>query len=116
MRVADVAPDGSSHLITTGIAPITGGAGQWRVTLAPTAYQVPAGHRIRIVVSSSDFPHVLPAVQADGSSSVLEVQGLRQHLLTIDPGAGCRQHFRRPRPPCRTASSVPRRCGRSGAT
>ncbi len=88
VRVADVAPDGSSHLITTGIAPITGGAGQWRVTLAPTAYQVPAGHRIRIVVSSSDFPHVLPAVQADGSSSVLEVQGLRQHLLTIDPGAG----------------------------
>ncbi|KXP08416.1 CocE/NonD family hydrolase [Tsukamurella tyrosinosolvens] len=88
VRIVDVAPDGRSYLITTGLAPISGGAGQWRVSLAPTAYQVLAGHRIRVVISSSDFPHIVPALQEDGCSAVLEVQGLRQQMLTVDPDAG----------------------------
>jgi hypothetical protein len=60
-RLADVAPNGRSTLITLGWLPVSGG-GRERVTvpLRDTAYRVPAGHRLRLAVAAADFPRIWP--------------------------------------------------------
>ncbi|MCK1597574.1 CocE/NonD family hydrolase [Bradyrhizobium sp. 164] len=68
-----VAPDGSSQLITTGwlsaahreslerAQPVERGVlTEYRVGLWVTSYFVPAGHRLRLSISCSDFPLVWP--------------------------------------------------------
>ncbi len=57
VKLADVDPHGRSHLISGGL---TGGR-LGPVRLDPAAYRVPAGHRLRIVVSGGSFPRVWPA-------------------------------------------------------
>jgi uncharacterized protein len=62
VKLTDVDPDGRSRLISGGLA--GGGAGvgpAWTVQLEPAAYRVPAGHRLRVVVSGGSFPRVWPA-------------------------------------------------------
>jgi hypothetical protein len=73
-RLCDVAPDGSSTLITRGVlnlchrdghdapAPIEPGI-EMRVRLAmkSVAYAVPAGHRLRLAVSTSYWPWLWPS-------------------------------------------------------
>jgi putative CocE/NonD family hydrolase len=65
VRLCDVAPHGRSTLITTGWR-------KWRaqdghvmepveIDLCPTSYVVIAGHRIRVSISSADFPHIWPS-------------------------------------------------------
>jgi hypothetical protein len=74
VKLCDVAPDGRSSLITTGwlnghhrtshatAEPIVAGeVHEYTVGLWATAYRVPAGHRLRISVSGSDFPRVWPS-------------------------------------------------------
>jgi hypothetical protein len=61
VKLCDVAPDGRSSLITTGWAraghrPV----GELHVPLWATSYVVPAGHRLRVSVSCSDFPRIWP--------------------------------------------------------
>jgi len=73
VKLCDVAPDGSSSLITTGWLngrhrvshsdprPIVPGEPQeYVVQLWATAYRLPAGHRLRVSVSGADFPRVWP--------------------------------------------------------
>ena len=72
VKLCDIAPDGHSALVTTGWAKATGRlangrtprAGnesvEYRVPLWATSYVVPAGHRIRISISCSDFPRIWP--------------------------------------------------------
>ena len=61
VKLTHVDPAGRSVLITSG----ANGEGSPRVeprdlVLDATAYQVPAGHRIRVVVSDADFPRLWP--------------------------------------------------------
>jgi hypothetical protein len=73
VRLADVAPNGRSTLVTLGWLdlalrdgpgprqPVTPGE-RYRVTvpLRATAYRLPAGHRLRLAVAGADFPRLWP--------------------------------------------------------
>jgi predicted acyl esterase len=74
VKLCDVAPDGRSNLITSGWLdvdrskryPSTWGevsddGSTVHLNLIPTAYLVRAGHRLRVFVSGSDFPLLLPS-------------------------------------------------------
>jgi len=73
-KLSDVAPDGSSALVTTGLLNVTHRASHERpealtpgevyevtVELDATGYVFAAGHRIRLAVSSSDWPNTWPS-------------------------------------------------------
>jgi len=64
-KLCDVSPDGHSALITTGWAKAKDAsssvdAREYRVPLWATSYVLPAGHRLRLSVSCSDFPRIWP--------------------------------------------------------
>ena len=76
MRLCDVAPDGSSTLITRGNMNLTARdgrdkvvefpAGQWvdiTIPMTGIAYQVPAGHLLRLAVSTAYWPWIWPQAQ-----------------------------------------------------
>lgn len=71
VKLSDVAPDGSSALITTGwrrLAPGSGeGGGQdadgfreVAVQLWPACHELSPGHRLSVMVACSDFPRIWP--------------------------------------------------------
>jgi putative CocE/NonD family hydrolase len=75
VKLCEVSPAGYSTLITTGWlkathresheepAPLEHGQVQsYEVRLWATSYRVPAGHRLRVSVSTSDFPRVWPTL------------------------------------------------------
>lgn len=55
-----VEPNGRSTLITAGTTVIDPHRDVHTIDLWPTAFAVPAGHRLRVVVSDSDFPRHRP--------------------------------------------------------
>lgn len=72
-KLADVAPDGHSALVADGSLngtrrhsltdpqPLTPGeAYECVIPMAPTGWVIPPGHRLRLAVSSSDFPNLWP--------------------------------------------------------
>jgi predicted acyl esterase len=59
VRLCDVAPDGSSLLVTRGVLNLT--HGERRVRLDAIAQRVPAGHRLRIGISTNYWPWVWPS-------------------------------------------------------
>jgi putative CocE/NonD family hydrolase len=64
IKLADVAPSGQSTVICTGLTAApgkTGSAAALPVRLDPSCYEVPAGHRLRLVVADSDFPRLWPS-------------------------------------------------------
>jgi putative CocE/NonD family hydrolase len=74
IRLCDVAPDGSSSLVTRGLLNLTHRSGnadpqplesgrreRVRVSLEAIAYAFPSGHRIRVSVSSSYWPWAWPS-------------------------------------------------------
>lgn len=75
-RLTDVDPQGRSTLITLGVTPCTGTAGSHRITLTPTCYRVPAGHRVRIALSDADFPRLWPAGREGNRPRHLRITGL----------------------------------------
>ncbi len=64
VKVTDVDEQDRSLLITAGIADLAGlparGEGVVLIQLDPTCYRVAAGHRVRLVLSSSDIPRLWP--------------------------------------------------------
>jgi uncharacterized protein len=73
VKLADVAPDGSSALIVDGSLngtrresltepkPMTPGeVYELNIPMNPTGWMIEPGHRLRLVVSSSDFPNLWP--------------------------------------------------------
>jgi uncharacterized protein len=65
VRLTSVDRQGRSTLICAGTAPARGaGSGTTTVTLDPTAYLLRSGHRLRVAVSSADFPRLWPAPAA----------------------------------------------------
>ncbi|MEU9129612.1 CocE/NonD family hydrolase [Kitasatospora sp. NPDC048540] len=78
-RLCDVAPDGSSALVTRGVLGLSARHGTERVVdwepgaveevefdLAGIAHDFPAGHRIRLALSSAYWPWVWPQPDAAG--------------------------------------------------
>lgn len=74
VRLCDLRPDGTSALITMGVLNLThkdsagnpelltpGEVFEAIVTLDQIAYRIPAGHRLRIAVSTSCWPFIWPA-------------------------------------------------------
>jgi uncharacterized protein len=74
VRLHDVAPDGTSYLITRGFLNgthrhsharpeplVAGEIYEISVELMCTAYTFPAGHRVRVVVTNADFPVIWPS-------------------------------------------------------
>jgi len=74
VKLCDVAPDGTSSLITSGWldvdrskrypsswGKVSDDGSSVHLYLIPTAYLVRAGHRLRVFVSGSDFPRLLPS-------------------------------------------------------
>ncbi|WP_236790582.1 CocE/NonD family hydrolase [Amycolatopsis sp. GM8] len=91
VRLADVDPEGRSMFLAAGVR--CGSAGQ--VTLWPIAHRVKAGHRLRVVVSDSDFPRLMPLPAPE----VLRVTGIDVTIPTVpeDTGAVVRMPYvRRP--------------------
>ena len=77
VRLCDIRPDGKSALITSGLLNlrhrddpehpcdlIPDSAVTLRVVLDQIAYEIPAGHQLRIAVSTSYWPFVWPCSQA----------------------------------------------------
>lgn len=63
-RLADVDEHGRSMFITGGTVTPTEAATRHDVDLWPTAYRVPAGHRLRVVISDAAFPRLWPLADA----------------------------------------------------
>ncbi|GGU60609.1 CocE/NonD family hydrolase [Streptomyces lavendofoliae] len=87
VRLCDVAPDGSSTLVTRGAARLAAGPGggprEYVFELDGTGHAFPPGHRIRLAVSSAYWPRVWPGPRAAG--------------FTLDPAAcSLRLPVRRP--------------------
>lgn len=100
-KLCDVAPDGSSRLVTTGwmraahrdgheaAAPVGGGEpAEYTIRLWSTAYRVAAGHRLRLSLGCSDFPRIWPTPD----NPVLDVRvgagGSRLSLQVAPAAAG----------------------------
>jgi hypothetical protein len=74
VRLCDVAPDGASELISYGVLNLThrlshehpmpietGKPFEVRVVLDQCAYRVPAGHRLRVAISTAYWPMIWPS-------------------------------------------------------
>jgi hypothetical protein len=62
-KLCDVGPDGASALITSGWLRLGRGDGEGigvRLKLWPIDYLIPAGNRLRLALSLSDFPRIFP--------------------------------------------------------
>ncbi|MFD4252439.1 CocE/NonD family hydrolase [Amycolatopsis thermoflava] len=88
VKVTDVDPHGRSILVAAGAAaihrsPATNGSARRtvRIELPPTAYEVAAGHRLRLVLAHDDFPRLWPD-GSTGDSFVLIGAELRLPVLT----------------------------------
>ncbi|WP_329331248.1 CocE/NonD family hydrolase [Streptomyces sp. NBC_00663] len=62
VKVLDVAPDGRAHLIVRGEANVSDGGGPREVHIpcGHTGYRLRAGHRLALLLASSDYPMFLP--------------------------------------------------------
>ena len=83
VRLADVAPDGTSAQVSAGILNLThrrlaraarsrsspGRVEEIRVPLRPAGYRFLAGHRIRVSVASSAWPVIWPSPERRRRSS-----------------------------------------------
>ncbi|MGW4895465.1 CocE/NonD family hydrolase [Kitasatospora sp. NPDC004240] len=63
-RLCDVAPDGTSTLVTRGVLRPT--TTETAVELAAAGHSFPAGHRLRLALSSAYWPWVWPAAEPTG--------------------------------------------------
>jgi hypothetical protein len=88
-KLADVQPDGRSVFITAGVASLRSHAenSELTLTLAPTAYEIAAGNRLRVMVANGDFPRLWP----DSNASPLSVRsggesGTRLMISALTPG------------------------------
>ncbi|MFF2844832.1 CocE/NonD family hydrolase [Streptomyces sp. NPDC058001] len=111
-RLCDVAPDGASTLVTRGVLNLSARHGRDRVSHWPPGatetvefdlngigYAFPAGHRIRLAVSSAYWPWIWPQPGSDqgftlhpeGSALELPVRaressyGAGEHPITFEP-------------------------------
>lgn len=63
LRLTDVDPAGRSTMITTCLATAVDAGQPCSLRFWPTAYRLAAGHRLRVVVSDSAFPWLVPLAE-----------------------------------------------------
>lgn len=106
VRLCDVAPDGTSTLIATGWLKAShrlshtepepvepGRVYEFRVPIWATAWEVVAGHRLRLAFSCADFPRIWPTtenpnvrVQVGGTqASCVRIPTATLSRATVDP-------------------------------
>ncbi|HEY5057488.1 MAG TPA: CocE/NonD family hydrolase, partial [Gaiellaceae bacterium] len=85
VRLVDVHPSGAAELITSGYRNIDGG-GEALVSLAATAYRLPAGHRLRLALACADFPKMWPTPQPATIRIDLAATELRVPVVADVPG------------------------------
>ncbi|MGW7645329.1 CocE/NonD family hydrolase [Streptomyces bobili] len=99
VRICDVAPDGSSTLVSRGVRELRrtepagedhgSAAGDVVLDLAPAGHAFPSGHRVRLALSSAYWPWVWPGPESaagftvDPAGSALE---LPVRVREADPG------------------------------
>jgi uncharacterized protein len=93
-RLSDVSPGGRSHLITVGqrVCQAPTSMRQLEIELAPTAYAVLPGHRLRLAISAGEFPFLWPvaaasAIRVEIGRSVLHLPVLVGSAPGGDPPA-----------------------------
>jgi ABC-2 type transport system ATP-binding protein len=84
-KVLDVAPNGSATLPNGQIAPVRVRAGDVTITLPTLARVVPAGHRIRVAVASTDLGYAGPLSPATYTLSAAQ---LELPLVPLSKGKG----------------------------
>ncbi|MER7514877.1 CocE/NonD family hydrolase [Streptomyces sp. NPDC126499] len=89
-RLCDVAPDGSSTLVTRGVlnlsrvvGALTGRTESYAIELYGTGHAFPPGHRVRLAVSSAYWPWVWP--RPDAAGFTLDPAGSTLTLPVRDP-------------------------------
>jgi putative CocE/NonD family hydrolase len=93
-KLVDVGPDGSAMMLTRGQTMVRGPdpSRPVRIDLAHMGYRVPAGHRLRLQLASSDFPLYLPHPGTD-ENPWHAVTG-RPSEQTLQVGGGSEAHMR----------------------
>lgn len=102
VRLCDVHPDGASELISYGVLNLThrlsheqpqplvpGEVAEAAVVLDQCAYRVPAGHRLRIAVSTAYWPMIWPSPEA----ATLTLEAASLNLPLRPPAAGDEASF-----------------------
>jgi putative CocE/NonD family hydrolase len=89
VRLAEVDPHGRSTFITTGVVCPDELSATHRIVLRSTSYTVPAGHRLRVVLSDSDFPRLTPLAHP----SPLRVAHIALSAPTLPDDAGAPVHL-----------------------
>lgn len=77
--LADVDPQGRSTLVTTRVATLERQTPDVQLVLRPTAWRFRAGHRLRVVLSDSDFPRLTPLTR----TSPIPLAGIELTLPTL---------------------------------
>lgn len=84
LRLTDVDPSGRSTMISTCLMTTAPAGELFTLEFWPTAYRLAAGHRLRVVVSDSAFPWLVPL--ADPQPFVLRALTLQVPHLLEPPG------------------------------
>ncbi|MFG2938670.1 CocE/NonD family hydrolase [Streptomyces sp. NPDC048282] len=94
-KVLDLAPDGTARLVVRGQVSVRGGDGdrEVRIECGHTGYRMRPGHRLGLLLTSSDYPMYLPcpgddtnpwtAHTAKPSTQTLRTGGARPSRLTV---------------------------------
>jgi predicted acyl esterase len=87
VKLVDVAPDGASHILLYGqeLVEQPGESRPVEVYLGHTGHRVPAGHRLRLQVSSSDYPLYVPR-PGTGESPWFAVETAPNHQRVLVGG------------------------------
>lgn len=107
VRLCDIAPDGSSSLITRGVLNLTHRAGHERpeplepgrryhvrIPLRSIGQSVPKGHRIRVAIAPTYWPTAWPSPEP--ATLTVHVPGSRIHLPVRVRGADAAKPFAEP--------------------
>ncbi len=91
-HLTDVDSEGRSKLIALGTLADMNPATGYQISLGATGYLLLAGHRIRIVISDSEFPRLWPISPFKGAL----LDGVTLELPTLPTGAGTATDFPTP--------------------
>jgi putative CocE/NonD family hydrolase len=88
-RLSHVCPDDVSTLIAMGVCSQPRTNGPNHIQLGATYYGIPAGHRVRVALSDSQFPRAVPLRDPQG----FRISGVRVLLPISEDSSGGVAHF-----------------------
>jgi putative CocE/NonD family hydrolase len=124
VRLCDLRPDGTSALITMGVLNFThrnsseapelltpGESFETAVTLDQIAYRIPAGHRMRVAISTSYWPFIWPSPERATVSLQAGALDLPVRSTLADGTNAALKNRLVPSPGGMRISGRPNRCG-----